>query len=89
MNKHAELDATVKALGSLLAHGVVEDTEREDAVNFKFLKTRWEKGWRMKDGEWKMKVRSVTRECKWAEQRQALCSPGATDSAGCVIDFIP
>ena len=28
-----------------LAHGVVEDMKREDATKFKFLTTRWEKGW--------------------------------------------
>ena len=39
-DKQAEPEATKKALDSLLAHGVVEDMMREDAVNFKFLTTR-------------------------------------------------
>ena len=73
---------------SLLAHGVVEDMKREDAKGFKTLKTRWDKRWRMKDGEWKMKVRLVGREYKWAEHREDLFSPGATHSASRVIDFL-
>ena len=74
LDRQAEDEATEKALDSLLAHGVVEDMKREDATNFKYVTTRWEKGWRMKDGEWKMKVRFVGREYKWAEHRD-LCSP--------------
>ena len=42
VDKQAKLEATQKALDSLLAHGVVEDMMREDAVNFKFQTTRWE-----------------------------------------------
>ena len=45
--------------------------KRDDAVNFKFLTTRWETGWRTKDGEWKIKVRCVARE-----------KTGTTHSAG-------
>ena len=41
----------------------------------------------MKDGEWKMKVRFVAREYKWAEHRDDLFPPSATHSAGRVIDF--
>ena len=88
VDEQAELEVTVKALKSLIAHGVVEDMEREDAVNFTQLTTRWENGWRMKGGEWKMKVRCVARECKWAKHREDLFSLGATHSAGRVIDFI-
>ena len=51
---------------------MVEDTKLDDAVNFKFLTTWWEKGWCMKDGEWKMKVRFVAREYKRAEHRDDL-----------------
>ena len=71
-----------------MAHGVVEDMKREDATKCKSLTTRWEKVWRMKDGERKMKVRFVGRECKLAEHREDLFSPGATRSAGRVIDFL-
>ena len=51
LDKQAVIDATEKALDSLLAHGVVADVKRGDAVNFKFLTTCWEKGWRMNDVE--------------------------------------
>ena len=67
LDRQAADDATDKTLDSLLAHGLVEDMEREDAKGFKTLTTRWGKRWRMKDGEWKMKVRFVGREYKWAE----------------------
>ena len=63
LDKQAVIDATEKALDSLLAHGVVEDVKRDDAVNFKFLTTRWEKGWRMNDVEWKMKVNTLGWTC--------------------------
>ena len=53
-----------KALDSLQAHGVVEDMKRDNATKFKSLTTRWEKGWKMKNSEWKMKVRFVGREYK-------------------------
>ena len=62
LDKQAEAEATEKALDSLFAHGVVEDMKRADATKFQSLTTRWEKGWKMKDGEWKMKVRFVGRE---------------------------
>ena len=75
--RQAEAEATEKALDSLLAHGVVEDVKRVGATNFKFLTTHWENGWRMKDGCWKMKVRFVSREYKWAEHREDLFSPGS------------
>ena len=88
LDKQAEAEASEKALDSLLAHGVVEDMKREDATKFKSLTTRWEKGWRMKDSEWKMMVRFVGREYKWAEHREGLFSPGATHSADRVIDFL-
>ena len=81
VDKQADLEAVETALDSLLAHG-------EDAVNFKILTTRWEKGWLMKDGEWKMKVRFVRREYKCAKHREDLFSPLATHSAGRVIDSI-
>ena len=42
----------------------------------------------MKDGEWKMKVRFVGREDKWAEHREDLFSFGATHSASRVTDFL-
>ena len=60
-----ELDKQAEA--ELMADGVVEDMKREDATKLKSLMTRWEKGWRMKDGEWK-NVRFVGREYKWAER---------------------
>ena len=47
---------------------------------FKTLTTRWDKRWRTKDGEWKMKVGFVGREYIWAEDREDF-SPGATHSA--------
>ena len=78
----------LEALDSLLAHGVVEDKKREDAKGFKISTTRWYKRWRMKDGEWKMKVRFVGREYMWAEHREDLFSPGTTHSASRVIDFL-
>ena len=71
--------AAEKALDSLLAHGMVEGMKRADARNFKFVTTRWRKGCRMKDGEWKMKVRFVAREYKLVEHREDLVSPGAMD----------
>ena len=49
--------------------GQLEDMKREDATKFKSLTMCWEKGWRMKDDEWKMKVRSVGREYMWAEHK--------------------
>ena len=60
----------------------------EDATKFKSMTTRWEKGWKEKNGVWKMKVRFVGREYKWAEHREDLFSPGATHSAGRIIDFL-
>ena len=51
VDKQSEIEATKKALDSLLAHRVVEDMKRDDAANSKFLTTRWEKGWRMKASE--------------------------------------
>ena len=80
-------EATEKALDSWLAHGVVEEMEREDAKGFKTLTTRWDKRWRMKDGKWKMKVRFVGREYKHAEHREDFFSPGATHSASRAADF--
>ena len=62
--------------------------KREDATKFKSLTTRWDKRWKMKDGAWKMKVRFVGREYKWADHREDLSSPGATHSAGRMIDFL-
>ena len=88
LDRQAADEAIKKALASLLAQGVVEDMKREDAKGFKTLTTRWDKRWRMKDGEWKMKVRFVGREYKWAEHREDLFSPGATHSASRVIDFL-
>ena len=70
LDRQAETEATEKALDSLLAHGVVEDMKREEAKKFKSLTTRWEKGWKMKNSEWKMKVRFVGREYTWAEHRE-------------------
>ena len=81
-------EATEKALDSWLAHGVVEDMKREDTKGFKTLTARWDKRWRMKDGEWKMKVRFFGREYIWAERREDLFSPGATHAASRVIDFL-
>ena len=81
-------EATEKALDSLLAHGVAEDMKREDAKGFKQLTTRWDKRWRVKDGEWKMKVRFVGREYKWAEYREDLFFCWTTHSASRVIDFL-
>ena len=49
LDRQAADEATEQALDSLLGHGVVED--------IKTLATRWDKRWRMRDGEWKMKVR--------------------------------
>ena len=40
------------------------------------------------NGEWKMKVRFVGREYKWAEHREDLFSPGAKHSAGRMKDFL-
>ena len=88
LHRQAADEATEKALDSLGAHGVVEDMKREDAKGFKTLAARWDKHWRMKDGEWKMKVRFVGRKYKWAEHREDLFSPGATHSASLVIDFL-
>ena len=84
LDRQAADEATEKALDSLLAHGVVEDMKREDAKGFK----TWDKRWRMKDGEWKMKVRFVGREYMWAEHREDLFSPGVTNSVSRVIDFL-
>ena len=42
----------------------------------------------MTDGSWKMKVRFVGRENKWAEHREDLFSPAPTYSGGRVIDFL-
>ena len=83
-----EAETTKKALDSLRSHGLVEDMKREETDNFKFLTTRWEKSWRMKDGEWKMKVRFVVREYNWAEHHEDLFSLDATHSAGPEVDFI-
>ena len=55
LDRQAADEETEKALDSLLAHGVVEDMKREDAKGFKTLTTRWDKHWRMKDGDWKMR----------------------------------
>ena len=88
IDKQAEAEATEKAPDSLLAHGVVEDMKREDATTFKSLTTRWELGWRMRDGEWKTTVRFVGRDCAWAEHREDLFSLGATHSAGRVTDCL-
>ena len=88
LDRQAADEATEKALDSLLAHGYVEDMKREDAKGFKTLTTRWDKRWRMKDGEWKMKVRFVGREYKWAEHREDFFSSGATPSASRVMDFL-
>ena len=44
LDRQAEAVATEEALGSLLAHGVVEDMKREDATKFKSQTTRWGKG---------------------------------------------
>ena len=74
LDKQAEIEATEKALDGLLAHGVVEDMKQDGALNFKFLTTRWEKGCRVEDGEWKTKARFVAREYKWAEHREDLFS---------------
>ena len=77
-----------KALDNLLAHGVVEDMRRDDAVKLQVPDdTLGRKGWRMKNGEWKMKVRFVAQKCEWAEHREDLFSAGATHSPGRVIDF--
>ena len=73
---------------SLLPHRVVEDMKREDTKGFKTLTTRWDERGRMKDGEWKMKVRFVGREYKWAEHREDLFSLRATHSASRVKDFL-
>ena len=81
LDRQAADEATEKALDNLLAYGVVEDMQREDAKGFKTLATRRDKRWRMKDGDWKMKVRFVGREYKWAEHREDLFSSGATHSA--------
>ena len=51
LDRQAAEESTKKALDSLLARGVVEDAKREDAKGFKTLTTRWDKRWRMKDGE--------------------------------------
>ena len=72
LDKQAEAGATEKALDILLAHGVVEDMKREDATKFTLLTTSWEKGWRLTDGSWKMKVRFVGREYKRAEHKGRL-----------------
>ena len=88
LDRQAADEVTEKGLDSLLAHGVVEDMKREDAKGFKTLMTRWDKRWRMKDGGWKMKVRFVGREYKWAEHREDIFSLGATLSASRVIDFL-
>ena len=61
LDVQAAAEATEKALDSLLVHGVVEDMKREDAKGFKTLTMRWDKRWRMKDGEWNMKVRFAGR----------------------------
>ena len=62
--------------------------KREDAKGFKTLTKRWDKRWKMKDGEWKMKVRFDGREYKQTQHREDLFSPGATHSASRVIDFL-
>ena len=62
LDGQAEAEATQIASDSLLAHGVVEDMKREDAEGFTSLTTRWDKCWKMKDGESKMKVRFVGRK---------------------------
>ena len=84
LDKQAEIESTEEALDSLLGHGMVEDMKRDVAVDFKFLTTRAGR----KDGRWKMKVRFVAREYKWAEHREDLFSLGATRSDGRAIDFI-
>ena len=88
LDRQAADEAIEKALDSLLAHGFVEDMRREDVKGFKTLTTRLDKRWRMMDGEWKMEMRFVGREYKWAEHREDLFSPGATHSASRVIDFL-
>ena len=65
LDRQAEDEGTEVALESLLAHGVVKDMKREDATRFKSL-TTWDKRWKMKNGEWKMKVRFVGRKYEWA-----------------------
>ena len=61
LDRQAEAEVTEEALDSLLAHGVVDDMMREEATKFKSLTTRWKKGWKMKNGERRMKVRFVGR----------------------------
>ena len=60
----------------MLAQGVVENMKREDATKFKSLTTRWEKGWRMKVGAWKMKVRFV------GQYLERLAKEGTQTSCG-------
>ena len=52
-----DAEATEKALDSLS-----RDMKRADASNFKFLTTRHKKSLRVKDGEWRMKVRFMARQ---------------------------
>ena len=72
LDKQAQAGATEKALDSLLAHKIGKNTKREDATKFTLLTTSWAKGWRMKDGSWKMKVRFVGREYKRADHKGKL-----------------
>ena len=43
----------------------------------------------VKDGEWRLKVRLVARECSWAEHRGHLLSLMATHWSTRVINFMP
>ena len=61
LDRQAEAEVTEEALDSLLAHGFVDDMMREEATKFKSLTTRWQKCWKMKNGERRMKVRFVGR----------------------------
>ena len=87
LEKAADIEATEKAWECLQTHGVVEDMS-PDQAGFKFMTTRWENGWRMNHGDWKIKVRFVAREYKWAERREDMFSVEATRSAGRGVDLI-
>ena len=87
-DKAAETEVAEEALESFLPHRVAEDMSRDEAEGVMFLTSRLEKGWSMKDGEWTTKVRFLATESQWAEHREDVLSPGATHSAGRVIDFI-
>ena len=75
MDKQAELEATEKAVESLLVHGVVEDMKCE-AVNFKFLTALWEKEWRVKNGEWKNEGTICGSREQVARAQRICVSPG-------------